>query len=61
MQTAGTFLEAGWDFVNVWGIGENQTYPYLRRYSAADINQDASVNFLDLALLAENWLTDIDN
>ena len=57
MQTAGTFLDAGWDFVNVWGIGENQTYPYLRKYSAADINQDAGVNFLDLAALAENWLT----
>lgn len=61
MQTAKTFLEAGWDFVNVWGIGENQTYPYLRKYSAADINQDASVNFLDLAVLAENWLTGVDN
>ena len=58
MQTAGTFLEAGWDFVNVWGIGENQTYPYLRKYSAADINQDASVNFLDLVVLAENWLAE---
>ena len=56
MQTAKTFLDAGWDFVNVWGIGENQTYPYLRKYSAADINQDAGVNFLDLAALAENWL-----
>jgi hypothetical protein len=57
MQTASTFLNAGWDFVNVWGIGENQTYPYLRKYSAADINRDASVNFLDLAALAESWLT----
>jgi hypothetical protein len=57
MKTPSTFLEAGWDFVNIWGIGENQTYPYLRKYSAADINQDASVNFLDLAVLAENWLT----
>jgi hypothetical protein len=57
MQTASTFLEAGWDFVNVWGIVENQTYPYLRKYSAADINQDGSVNFLDLAVLAESWLT----
>jgi hypothetical protein len=59
MKTARTFLDAGWDFVNVWGIGENQTYPYLRKYSAADINQDASVNFLDLAVLAENWLTGV--
>jgi hypothetical protein len=63
MQMASTFLDAdlpagaGWDFVNVWGIGENQTYPYLLKYSAADINQDAGVNFLDLAALAENWLT----
>ncbi len=60
MQTAKTFVEAGWDFVNVWGIVENQTYPYLRKYSAADINQDASVNFLDLAVLAENWLTGME-
>jgi hypothetical protein len=58
MQTASTFLEAGWDFVNVWGIGQNQTYPYLRKYSAADINEDASVNFLDLAVLTENWLAE---
>jgi len=57
MRMASTFVEAGWDFVNVWGIGENQTYPYLRKYSVADINQDASVNFLDLAVLAESWLT----
>jgi len=60
MQTPGTFLDVGWDFVNIWGIGENQTYPYLRKYSAADINQDASVNFLDLAALAENWLEGLD-
>ena len=56
MQTAGTFLEAGWDFINVWGIGENQTYPYLRKYSAADINQDGTVNFLDLCIIAEQWM-----
>jgi len=59
MQTASTFLDAVWDFVNIWGIGENQTYPYLRKYSAADINQDGHVNFLDLAVLAENWLTSL--
>jgi len=57
MKQQSTF--EGWDFINVWGIGENQTYPYLRKYSAVDINQDASVNFLDLAVLAENWLTDL--
>ena len=45
-----------WDFINVWGIGENQTYPYLRKYSAADVNEDESVDFADLAILADNWL-----
>jgi len=57
MRMAKTFFDAEWDFVNVWSIGQNQTYPYLRKYSAADINEDGSVNFLDLAALAENWLT----
>ena len=58
-QTASTFLDAGWAFINVWGIGENQTYPYLWKYSAADIDQDESVNFGDLAISAENWLTEV--
>jgi hypothetical protein len=56
MKTAATFLDAGWDFVNVWGMAEFQTYPYLRKYSAADINQDDSVNFLDLCIIAEQWM-----
>ena len=59
IKSASTFYNAGWDFINVWGIGENQTYPYLRKYSAADINQDESVNFGDLAILAENWLSGV--
>ena len=56
MKSKGTFVDAGWDFVDVWGIGQWQTYPYLRRYSAADINADGAVNFVDLAILANNWL-----
>jgi hypothetical protein len=59
MQTTSTFLEAGWDFINIWGIGENQTYPYLRKYSAADISQDGIINFADLTVLADNWLAGI--
>ena len=47
---------AGWDFINVWGIGQGQTYPYLRQYSAADISSDGVVNFADFAILAESWL-----
>ncbi|MCL2070844.1 MAG: hypothetical protein FWH07_01245 [Oscillospiraceae bacterium] len=32
MMTADTFIDAGWDFVNVWGIspGVNDGYPFLR-------------------------------
>jgi len=47
---------SGWDFINVWNIGENQTYPYLRTYLAGDINKDGIVNFLDLSITANQWL-----
>ena len=56
MKSRGTFVDVGWDFINIWGIGENQTYPYLRQYSAADINADGAVNFVDFAILADRWL-----
>jgi hypothetical protein len=56
MQTKSTFTEAGWDFVEIWGIGEHQTYPYLRFAPAGDFNYDKEVNFLDLAILASHWL-----
>ena len=48
----------GWDFINTWNIGENQTYPYLRKYSASDINKDRVVNMLDLSIIAEQWMED---
>ncbi|MCK4887793.1 MAG: hypothetical protein KAS96_10430, partial [Planctomycetes bacterium] len=56
MKSRGTFVDVGWDFINIWGIGENQTYPYLRQYSAADISGDGIVNFADFAMLADRWL-----
>jgi len=56
MQRESTFSDAGWDFIEIWDIGENQTYPFLRQYPAGDINHDDKVNFRDLAILAENWL-----
>ena len=49
-----------WDFINVWDIGEGQTYPYLRTYSAADLNKDHIVNLLDLAILSEQWMYGAD-
>ena len=45
-----------WDFLHTWTIGENQTYPYLRTYSAADLNKDKIVNMLDLSIMAEQWM-----
>ncbi|MHC4361859.1 MAG: GLUG motif-containing protein [Planctomycetota bacterium] len=56
MQTKSTFTDAGWDFVEVWGIGENQTYPFLRVYPAGDMNHDNKVDWADLAILAGHWL-----
>lgn len=60
MQTRSTFTDAGWDFIEIWNIGENQTYPFLRTHPAGDINHDDIVNFYDLAILAEHWLQSID-
>ena len=57
MKTMSTFTDAGWDFVEIWGIGEHQTYPYLRTEPAGDSNHDKKVNFEDLAILASHWLS----
>jgi hypothetical protein len=59
MKTLSTFTSAGWDFVDTWGIGENQTYPFLRTYSGTDLNYDGVVNFIDFAVLANHWLEGI--
>ncbi len=56
MQRQSTFADAGWDMVNVWDIGENQTYPFLRTHLPSDINKDDETNFLDLAIQAAQWL-----
>ncbi len=56
MQTESTFTSAGWDFVEIWNIGENQTYPFLRVYPAGDSNHDGRVDGRDLAIIADRWL-----
>ncbi len=56
MQRCSTFADAGWDMVNVWDIGEGQTYPFLRTHLPSDINKDDETNFLDLAIQAAHWL-----
>jgi len=58
MKTLSTFTGADWDFVEVWDIGENQTYPYLRLGPSGDLNYDRKVDFGDLAVLASHWLRD---
>ncbi|MHC4641433.1 MAG: GLUG motif-containing protein [Planctomycetota bacterium] len=54
MHQQSTFTD--WDFINVWNIGENQTYPHLRTYLPSDINKDRITNFLDFAVTANKWL-----
>jgi hypothetical protein len=56
MKTLSTFTCAGWDMINVWDIGENQTYPFLRTHLPSDIDKDDETNLFDLAILAQNWL-----
>ncbi|OHB58306.1 MAG: hypothetical protein A2173_06560 [Planctomycetes bacterium RBG_13_44_8b] len=56
MQMRSTSADAGWDMVNIWDIGENQTYPFLRTCLPSDIDKNGITNFLDMAILAENWL-----
>lgn len=49
-----------WDFVDTWTIGENQSYPLLRRYSGADLSCDGQVNFNDFAIFANRWLAGVE-
>jgi len=58
MKTSATFTDAGWDFVEIWDIGENQTYPFLRTEPAGDSNHDKKVDLSDLAILSSHWLED---
>ena len=47
-----------WDFAGVWGIGEHQSYPYLRRYLISDMNFDGIVDYLDASILSAQWLSE---
>ncbi|MBN2457362.1 MAG: hypothetical protein JXB29_12645 [Sedimentisphaerales bacterium] len=58
MQKESTFTD--WDFIEIWNIGENQTYPYLRVYPAGDLNYDGVVNLPDFAIFAEHWLAGVE-
>jgi hypothetical protein len=60
MKTLSTFTSANWDFVYAWGIGNGQTYPYLKPFNGinpADLNYSGTVDFADFAIFASNWLS----
>ena len=55
MKQINTF--ANWDFVETWGIEDNQTYPFLTlTYPTGDLNHDKVVDFYDFAIFANHWL-----
>jgi hypothetical protein len=56
MKTESTFTDAGWDLVHVWNIGENQTYPFLRKYVAGDLYHYGVVDWWDFVVIAAYWL-----
>ncbi|HOK67438.1 MAG TPA: hypothetical protein PK054_07625 [Anaerohalosphaeraceae bacterium] len=58
MKQSATYIDAGWDFINLWEIGEHQTYPYIRNRPSADLNRDGRVALEDLSILAGQWLTE---
>jgi hypothetical protein len=58
MKEESTFTN--WDFVEIWNIGEEQTYPFLRVYPAGDLNHDDTVHFVDFAVIGDNWLTGVE-
>ncbi|HUT31615.1 MAG TPA: GLUG motif-containing protein [Sedimentisphaerales bacterium] len=61
MKMLSTFISAGWDFLETWGIEDNQTYPFLKlTYPIGDLNYDHIVNMLDLAIQAGHWLDETE-
>lgn len=58
MKQKSTF--SSWDFIDAWGIEDDQTYPFLKlTYPTGDLDLDGGVNITDFAIFAENWLITI--
>ncbi len=45
MQQQSTFENVGWDFSNIWGIIENETYPFILTNPIIHIQDYAGLNF----------------
>jgi len=67
MQTAATFLEAGWDFVDetengtqdVWSICEGTNYPrFVWQIAAGDFVCPEGITIDDFVFFMEHWLED---
>ncbi len=67
MQTAGTFLEAGWDFVgetengteDIWSICEGTNYPrFVWQIAAGDFVCPDGITIADFSFFMEHWLDD---
>lgn len=56
MRDIETFTNAGWNFDSIWMLDIAKGFPRLIESYTADINSDGIVNFLDLAILASQWL-----
>lgn len=55
MKQKATFTN--WDFVETWGIEDNQIYPFLKlTYPVGDLDLDKKVDFIDFAIFANHWL-----
>jgi hypothetical protein len=67
MQTAGTFLEAGWDFVDeiangtedIWSICDGTNYPrFVWQIAAGDFVCPDGITIDDFSFFMEHWLDD---
>lgn len=55
MKLPSTFTN--WDFIETWGIEDNQTYPFLKlTYPVGDLDLSKDVNLVDLSIFALHWL-----
>ncbi len=57
MEIRSTFVDAGWDFTDIWAICEGTNYPRLRwQIPAADWVCPDGVNTEDLDFFSQHWL-----
>ncbi|GAG36399.1 unnamed protein product, partial [marine sediment metagenome] len=74
MQDPATYIDAGWDFVDIWtfspDVPEPETYPILAwqgcvsgpcdgyPYPIGDLSEDCCVNWGDFSIFSSHWLED---